>query len=75
MFPTLYALIVYFVMFKVTKKMMHNYILKNQDTPFIYYYGDREYYHLPNNSYTTDVLKFNHLHHNYSDLGIWMHYM
>jgi hypothetical protein len=75
MFPTLCALIVYFVMFNVTtKQRMHNYIMINEDTPFVRY-GDYEYYYLPNNSRTTDVWKSNHLHHNYTDLYIWLHYM
>lgn len=64
MYPTICALIAYIIILNVTKKMMHKYSIKFEDNPMIYY-GDYEYYYLPNKTYTNSI-KINTTQNNYN---------
>mgnify|MGYP003974989313 FL=1 len=55
MFSTICTLIAYLVILNISKKMMHKYNLKYDDNPMIYF-GDHDFYYLPNKTYTYNAL-------------------
>ncbi len=59
MFSTICTLIAYLLVLNVSIKMMHKYNLKYHDNPMIYF-GDHDFYYLPNNTYTYNAFSVDH---------------
>ena len=58
MFSTICILIAYLIVIHISHRLWRQDKLKYQDNPVIYF-GDREFYYLPNNTYSYNLLDVN----------------